>query len=68
MYKRGTGTRGQGHRDVCGGDLGLGDAKRGTWGHQVRDVQWGRVGQGRGTSNTGTQGTRNVNDYRKSRK
>ena len=66
VYKSGTGTRGQGHRDVCVGtwdlgtrDVGLGDIKYGTR---------GRVGQGRGTSNTGTQGTRSVNDYRKSRR
>ena len=33
MYKSGTGTLGR----VCG-DLGLGDARRGTWGRQVRDA------------------------------
>ena len=54
VYKSGTGTRGR----VCG-DLGLGDARRGTSGHQVWDA---------GTSNTGTQRTRVVNDYRKSRR
>ena len=45
-------------------DEGLGDIKYGTW---------GRVGRGRGTSNTGTrgrqiQGRRDVNDYCKSRR
>ena len=53
MYKSGTGTSGR----VCG-DLGLGDARRGTLEHQVWDA---------GTSNTGTQGTRDVNNYCKDR-
>ena len=63
VYKSGTGTRGRGHKDACVGtwdlgtqDGGLGDARQRTWGHQVWDA---------GTSNTGTQGTRDVNDYRK---
>ena len=61
MYKSGTGTRGRGHRDACLGtwDLGLGDARRGTSGHQVWDV---------GTSKPGTQGTRDVKNYCKSRR
>ena len=42
VYKSGTGTSGR----VCG-DLGLGDARRGTWGHQVWDA---------GTFGTGTRG------------
>ena len=42
VYKSGTGTSGR----VCG-DLGLGDARRGTWGHQVWDA-W--------TCGTGTRG------------
>ena len=54
VYKSGTGTSGR----VCG-DLGLGDARRGTWGRQVWDA---------GTSKTRTQGTRDVNDYCKSRR
>ena len=54
VYKSGTGTSGR----VCG-DLGLGDARRGTLEHQVRDA---------GTSNTGTQGTRDVNNYCKSQR
>ena len=37
-YKTGTGTRGRGHWDACVGTLGLGNARRGTWGHQIRDV------------------------------
>ena len=35
VYKSGTGTRGRGR--VCG-DLGLRDARRGTWGRQVYDA------------------------------
>ena len=54
VYKSGTGT----WKRVCG-NLGLGDARLETWGHQVWDA---------GTSKTGTQGTRVVNDYRKSRR
>ena len=63
MYKSGTGTRGRGHRDVCVGtwdlgtrDEGLEDIKYGAW---DRDVWDGEAG----TSNTGTQGARDVNDY-----
>ena len=41
MYKTGTGTLGR----VCG-DLGFGDTRGGTWGHQVWDA---------GTSNIGTR-------------
>ena len=41
MYKTGTGTLGRVY-----GVLGLGDARGGTWGHQVWDV---------GTSNMGTR-------------
>ena len=47
VYKSGTGTRGRGHRDACVWDLGLGDAIRETWGHQVWDA---------GTCGTGKQG------------
>ena len=61
VYKTGTGTRRRGHWDACVGtcdsgtrDEGLGNIKYGTR---------GRVGRGRGTSNTGTRGTRDVNDY-----
>ena len=61
VYKAGTGTRRRGHWDACVGtcdsgtrDEGLGDIKYGTR---------GRVGRGRGTSNTGTRGTRDVDDY-----
>ena len=49
VYKSGTGTRGRGHRDACVWDLGLGDAIRETWGHQVWDA---------GTCGTGKQGRR----------
>ena len=63
MYKSGTGTRGRGHRDVCVGtwvlrtrDEGLEDIKYGAW---DRDVWDGEAG----TSNTGTQGARDVNYY-----
>ena len=66
MYKSGTGTRGRGHGDTCVGtwdletrDEGLEDIKCGTR---------GGVGRGPGTSKTGMQGTRDVNDYRKSRR
>ena len=57
---------GRGHRDACVGtwdlrtrDEGLEDIKYGTR---------GRVGRGRGDVKTGVQGTRDVNDYRKSRR
>ena len=50
---KGTGTLGR----VCG-DLGLGDARGGTWGHLVWDA--GRMGRGdvwdAGTCGTGTRG------------
>ena len=56
---KGTGTSGR----VCGNlrtrDEGLEDIKFGTR---------GRVGRDAGTSNTRTQGTGDVNDYRKSRR
>ena len=42
MYKTGTGTLGR----VCG-DLGFGDTRGGTWGHQVWDA---------GTCGTGMRG------------
>ena len=58
---------------VCG-DLGLGDARQGTWGRETRDLRTSSMGRGDvwdgdvGTSKTGTQGTRDVNDYHKSRR
>ena len=64
MYKSGTGTSGR----VCG-DLGLE-----TWGRETRDLRTSSMGRedewdgDAGTSNTGTQGTRDVNDYCKSRR
>ena len=69
VYKSGKGTRAQGHRDACVGtwDLGLGHARRGTWGKS--SMGRGDVWDGdAGTSNTGTQGTRDVNHYCKSRR
>ena len=69
VYKSGTGTRGRGHRDACVWDLGLG-----TWGRNTRNLRTSSMGRGdvwdgeTGTSKTGTQGTRDVNDYRKSRR
>ena len=74
MYKSGTGTRGRGHRDACVGTWDLGTRDEG-----LKDIKYGtrgRVGQGRGDvwdgdagmSNTGMQGTRDVNDYCKSRR
>ena len=66
VYKSGTGTRGRGHRDACVGT--------GTWGRETRDLRTSSMGRGdvwdgdAGMSNTGTQGTRDVNDYRKSRR
>ena len=58
VYKSGTGTRGRGHRDACVG----------TWGRETRDLGTSSMGRGDvGTSKTGTQGTRDVNDYCKSR-
>ena len=74
MYKSGTGTRGRGHRDECVGtwDLGLG-----TWGRETGDLRTSSMGRGEvwdgevwdgdaGTSNTWTQGTRDVNNHCKS--
>ena len=69
MYKSGTGTRGRGHRDACvrTWDLEMQD-------EGLEDIKYGTRGRGdvwdgdEGTSNTGTQGTRNVNNYCKSRK
>ena len=64
VYKSGTGTRGRGHRDACVG----------TWGRETRDLRTSSMGRGdvwdgdAGTSKTGMQGTRDVNDYRKSRR
>ena len=66
VYKSGTGTRGRGHRDACVGTWDLGTRDEG-----LEDIKYGtrgRVGRGPGTSKTGMQGTRNVNDYRKSRR
>ena len=69
MYKSGTGTRGRGHRDVCVGTWDLGTRDEG-----LEDIKYGTrgcLGRGRGdagTSNTGTQGTRDVNNYCKSRR
>ena len=66
VYKSGTGTRGWGHRDACVGTWDLGTRDEG-----LEDIKYGtrgRVGRGPGTSKTGMQGTRNVNDYRKSRR
>ena len=54
VYKSGTGTRGQGH-GTCVWGLGTSGHRE----HQVWDA---------GTSKTGTQGTRDVNEYRKSRR
>ena len=59
VYKSGTGTRGQGHRDACVG----------TWRRETRDLRTSSMGredvwdEDAGPSNTGT---RDVNDYRKS--
>ena len=66
MYKSGMGTRGRGHRDACVG----------TWnvGRETRDLRTSTMGRGdvwdgdARTSNTGTQGRRDVNDYCKSRR
>ena len=59
MYKSGTGTRGRGHRDACVGTWDLGTSSMGSG-----DVWDGDAG----TSNTGKQGTRDVNNYCKSRR
>ena len=66
VYKSGTGTRGWGHRDACVGTWDLGTRDEG-----LEDIKYGtrgRVGRGRGDVKTGVQGTRDVNDYRKSRR
>ena len=65
MYKSGTGTRGQGHWDACVGTWDLGTRDEGL--EDINYGTWGCVGRGVGKSKTGTQGTRDVNDYRKSR-
>ena len=59
MYKSGT---------------GQGDGDIGTWGHEMKDLRTSSLGRPEvrdgdtGTSNTGTQGTRDVNNYCKSRR
>ena len=61
MYKVG-----QGHRNACVGTWDLGKRDEG-----LEDIKYwtrGRVGRGRGDVKTGVQGTRDVNDYRKSRR
>ena len=64
VYKSGTGTRGRGHRDACVGTWDLGTRDEG-----LGDVKYGTRGRGdAGTSKTRTQGTRDVNDYCKSRR
>ena len=56
--------RGQGDRDVGTRVWGLG-----TWGRETRDLRTLSMGRGdAGTSKTGTQGTWDVNEYRKSRR
>ena len=54
MYKSGTGTLGR----VCG-DLGIGDARRKTWGHQV----WDAGMCGTGTPDVKYRDVGDVNDY-----
>ena len=66
VYESRTGTRGRGHRDACVGTWNLGTRDEG-----LEDIKYGtrgRVGWGRGTSKTGTQGMPDVNNYRKSRR
>ena len=70
MYKSGTGTRGRGHRNACVGTWDLGKRDEGL---AIEDIKYGtrrRVGRGRWDVKikTGTQGTRDVNDYRESRR
>ena len=66
MYKNGTGQGERGHRDACVGTWDLGT-------RDVRDLRTSSMGRGdvwdgdAGSSNTGTQGTRDVNNYCKSR-
>ena len=61
--------RGQGDGDIGTRVWGLG-----TWGRDTRNLRTSSVGRkdvwdgDTGTSKTGTQGTRHVNDYRKSRR
>ena len=56
--------RGQGDGDIGTRVWGLG-----TWGRETRDLGTSSMGRGdEGTSNTATQGTRDVNNYCKSRK
>ena len=61
--------RGQGDGDSGTRVWGLG-----TWGRETRDLRTSTMGRGdvwdgdAGTSNTGTQGRRDVNDYCKSRR
>ena len=60
---------GQGYGDIGTRVWGLG-----TWGRETRDLRTSSMGRGdvwdgdAGTSKTGMQGTRDVNDYRKSRR
>ena len=63
--------RGQGDRDMGTRVWGLGTLVwgLGTWGRETRDLGTSSMGRGdAGTSKTGTQGTRDVNKYRKSRR
>ena len=56
--------RGQGN-----GYIGTRVWRLGTWGRETRDLGTSSMGHGyAGTSKTGTQGTRDVNNYRKSRR
>ena len=61
--------RGQGDGDIGTRVWGLG-----TWGRKTRNLRTSSMGRGdvwdedAGTSNTGTHGTQDVNDYRKSRR
>ena len=57
-----------------GGDIGTRMWGLGTWGRETRDLRTSSTGRGdvwdgdAGTSKTGTQGTRDVNGYCKSRR
>ena len=68
LERRRTGTR-QGDGDIATRVWG-----RGTWGRETRDLTTSSLGRrdvwdgDAGTSNTGTQGTRDVNNYCKSRR
>ena len=68
LERRRTGTR-QGDGDIATRVWGLG-----TWGRETRDLTTSSLGRrdvwdaDTGTSNTGTQGTRDVNNYCKSRR